>query len=267
MLLQVLCMMWLRTAVNYQYRHGGTVVDAFTTLYAEGGVPRFYQGLAPALLQGALARFGDAGANEGAQVMFTGKVRPSIVTFTGSVAAAGWRMAITPIDTVKTILQVDGELGLARLKERVVHHGMGVLYNGACGTAVVAVVSHYPWFLTNNYLERRWPPATRARQAVLRNAGIGFASGVATAIVSNGARVLKTLKQTSPDELSYMEAAELVISQEGILGLMSRGLGLKIFSNGVQSLAFNVLWRYFNPSKATARASGLGVKAATQQYV
>ena len=39
-------------------------------------------------------------------------------------------MAITPIDTVKTILQVDGELGLARLKERVVHHGMGVLYNG-----------------------------------------------------------------------------------------------------------------------------------------
>ena len=45
MLLQVLCMMWLRTAVNYQYRHGGTVVDAFTTLYAEGGVPRFYQGL------------------------------------------------------------------------------------------------------------------------------------------------------------------------------------------------------------------------------
>ena len=34
--------------------------------------------------------------------------------------------------------------------------------------------------------------------------------------MSNGARVLKTLKQTSPDELSYMEAAELVISQEGI---------------------------------------------------
>ena len=31
--------------------------------------------VAPALLQGALARFGDAGANEGAQVMFTGKVR------------------------------------------------------------------------------------------------------------------------------------------------------------------------------------------------
>ena len=53
-------------------------------------------------------------------------------------------------------------------------------FSGACGTAVVAVVSHYPWFLTNNYLERRWPPATRARQAVLRNAGIGFASGVAT---------------------------------------------------------------------------------------
>jgi len=248
MLLQVVFMMWLRTTVNYQYRHGGSVGNAFATLYAEGGVTRFYQGLGPALVQGALARFGDAGANEGTQAMFTGMFQPAVVTFTGSLAAAGWRMAITPIDTVKTIMQVDGEPGLERLKERVAEHGMGILYNGAFGTAVVAVVSHFPWFYTNNFLERRWPP-TRGRRAVLRNAGIGFASGVATAIVSNGARVLKTLKQTSPNDLSYWQAAELVISQEGVLGLMLRGLGLKIVSNGVQSLAFNVLWRYISPKK------------------
>lgn len=45
MLLQVVFMMWLRTTVNYQYRHGGSVGNAFATLYAEGGVTRFYQGL------------------------------------------------------------------------------------------------------------------------------------------------------------------------------------------------------------------------------
>lgn len=90
--------------------------------------------------------------------MFTGMFQPAVVTFTGSLAAAGWRMAITPIDTVKTIMQVDGEPGLERLKERVAEHGMGILYNGAFGTAVVAVVSHFPWFYTNNFLERRWPP-------------------------------------------------------------------------------------------------------------
>ena len=33
------------------------------TLWAEGGIPRFYRGLAPALFQGPLSRFGDTAAN------------------------------------------------------------------------------------------------------------------------------------------------------------------------------------------------------------
>lgn len=48
---QVLTLMWLRTTMNYQYRHGGSLADALRTLYAQGGVRRFYQGLPYALLQ------------------------------------------------------------------------------------------------------------------------------------------------------------------------------------------------------------------------
>jgi hypothetical protein len=48
---QVLSLMWLRTTINYQYRHGGTMVGALKVLYAEGGIPRFYKGLLPALIQ------------------------------------------------------------------------------------------------------------------------------------------------------------------------------------------------------------------------
>jgi hypothetical protein len=35
----------------------------------------------------------------------------------------------------------------------------------------------------------------------------------------------------------------MVLQKDGITGLMFRGLGTKILSNGMQGLLFNVLWR------------------------
>ena len=54
----VACLMWLRTTVNYQYRNGTSFPVALKTLYADGGIPRFYRGVLPALVQGPLSRFG-----------------------------------------------------------------------------------------------------------------------------------------------------------------------------------------------------------------
>lgn len=48
---QVVSLMWLRTTVNYQYRFGTSTGVALRTLYADGGVRRFYRGVGPALLQ------------------------------------------------------------------------------------------------------------------------------------------------------------------------------------------------------------------------
>ena len=55
--------MWLRTAVNYQYRFGTSTKEALRILYNDGGIPRLYQGLPLALLQGPLSRFGDTASN------------------------------------------------------------------------------------------------------------------------------------------------------------------------------------------------------------
>merc|ERR1719361_3089732 len=52
--------------MNYQYRYGGSVGEVAKKMYAEGGVPRFYRGLAPALIQAPVSRFGDTAANDGA---------------------------------------------------------------------------------------------------------------------------------------------------------------------------------------------------------
>lgn len=52
MSVQVLSLMWLRTTVNYQYKYGTNTMTALKTLYKQGGIPRFYRGLGPALIQG-----------------------------------------------------------------------------------------------------------------------------------------------------------------------------------------------------------------------
>merc|ERR1712220_34460 len=46
MVLQVCTLMWMRTTMNYQYRYGVTTREALNTLYKQGGVKRFYAGLA-----------------------------------------------------------------------------------------------------------------------------------------------------------------------------------------------------------------------------
>merc|ERR1719146_95156 len=64
--INVLALMWMRTIMNYQYRYGGGLTDVVKKLWAEGGVPRFYRGLLPAMFQAPVSRFGDVAANEGA---------------------------------------------------------------------------------------------------------------------------------------------------------------------------------------------------------
>jgi len=52
MILQVLLLMPIRTIMNYQYRHGSSLTVATKTLYADGGMTRYYQGMSAALVQG-----------------------------------------------------------------------------------------------------------------------------------------------------------------------------------------------------------------------
>lgn len=64
-LAQVLCLMWLRTVINYQYRYGSTFLQALSHLYSSGGIPRLYSGLGFALVQAPLSRFVSTAANDG----------------------------------------------------------------------------------------------------------------------------------------------------------------------------------------------------------
>ena len=244
MILQVVLLMWLRTVINFQYRNGGTIVHAFQTLYAEGGIGRFYQGAPYALLQGPLSRFGDTAANEGIKELLKGtSLSVSAITACASFAAALWRILLTPVDTLKTTLQVSGAVGMKLLWEKVAKHGVWVLYDGALGNWGANIVGHYPWFVVNNQLETILPPATSTRTKLIRRAFIGFCSSVVSDCFSNGIRVVKTYKQTSDVPLTYTEAVHQLIEVSGISGLLFRGLGIKLFSNALSSILFSVIWK------------------------
>jgi len=241
--INVLALMWMRTIMNYQYRYGGSLKEVVTKLYAEGGIPRFYRGLAPGLVQAPAARFGDTAANDGALAALEHTEIPTAAkTMVASACAAGFRVFLMPIDAWKTTKQVEGADGLKRLIEKTKKHPTA-LWQGAVGAMTATWVGHYPWFYTNNQLRESLPPFDFAYGKYVRNAAIGFASAAVSDTCSNSLRVLKTTRQTSLEPVSYMDSAKAIIDKEGLAGLFGRGLGTRILTNGVQGALFTIGWR------------------------
>lgn len=269
---QVLSLMWLRTSMNYQYRYGGTLSSSLSQLYQEGGIPRFYQGLPFAIIQGPLTRFGDTAANIGILALLETSPLPLFVkTGLGSICAGLWRILLMPIDTSKTILQVEGKEALEDLLRDVKSVGPSPLYRGALASAAATAVGHFPWFLTYNFLNDAIPVVEVGSVVgeekyllllkLTRAAVLGLSASCVSDVCSNSLRVIKTTKQTATiddikndqrissrddkSEITYKEAVSLILEQDGWFGLFGRGLQTRLLTNAVQGAAFSVLWRYF----------------------
>jgi len=239
----VCTMMWMRTIMNYQYRYGGGMVETTKKLWAEGGVPRFYRGLTPALFQAPVSRFGDTAANDGALAGLEHTNLPTAAkTMCASAAAASFRVVLMPIDAWKTTKQVEGKDGLKKLMEKTAKHP-SALWQGSLGAMTATWVGHYPWFYTNNQLRTVLPEFDFTYGKYVRNAVIGFASAAVSDTCSNSLRVLKTTRQTSLEPVSYMESAKSIIAKEGYVGLFGRGLGTRILANGIQGAMFTIMWK------------------------
>ena len=238
MSVQVISLMWLRTTVNYQYRYGTSTMAAFRTLYRDGGIPRFYRGIGPALLQGPLSRFGDTAANAGMLSLLdsfeeTRNIPIGIKTIAASLSAAAFRIVLMPIDTVKTTLQVEGKDGWKVLHQKIQTKGFPALYHGSLAASAATFAGHYPWFATYNYLSTKIPEAHDSiSKKLLRSAFIGFCASLASDCCANSLRVIKTTRQTHKSSISYIEVVRMIVNSEGIMGLLGRGLKTKIITNG-----------------------------------
>jgi len=248
MVMQVGTRMWMRTIMNYQYRNGGTFSGSFKTLWAEGGIKRLYSGFAPALVQGPVSRFGDTFANAGVLALFESNEQmnqmPTLFkTVFASALAASMRIFLTPVDTVKTMMQANGKEGIPLLKAKIKAGGPTVLFHGATATMAATFVGHFPYFGTFNTLQENIPVPADFAQKLLRNAGIGFASSVVSDTLSNGLRVIKTVRQTNTT-MTYVDITQGIIAKEGYQGLMGRGLKTRLVCNGAQGIMFSVVYRY-----------------------
>jgi len=248
----VFALMWMRTTINFQYRYGMSTMEAIKHLYGQGGIGRFYRGLPFALIQAPAGKFFDTAANTGMLTLWdsleqTKDLPTAAKTATASVTASACRIFLMPIDACKTILQVEGGDGLAKLRAKIKTGGVGVLWHGTVGAMTASFVGNFPWFYTYNELDAKIPKVSKDESMAKylgRSAVIGFCATVVSDTVSNSVRVIKTTTQTSTVPIGYMQAVSMVIEKDGVAGLFFRGLGTKIVSNGLQGLLFTVLWRW-----------------------
>jgi len=259
--IQVGAFMWMRTLMNYQYANGGTLVESLTALLKQGGIPRLYKGVGFAVIQNPLSRFGDTAANTGVLAALEAlqpNMPVAMMTGFASLGGATWRIFLTPVDTFKTTLQVQGDAALVLLKQKVAKGGIGVLYNGAAANFAANWVGNYPWFVTFNFLQSKVPQA-EGKMKLVRNAAIGVCSSAVSDTVSNSLRVIKTVKQTNSDaNYGYMTAIKGVIEKDGYAGLFGRGLKTRLITNIMQSMVFSVFWKYLEEElnkKANAKAA------------
>ncbi|KAL3768910.1 hypothetical protein ACHAW5_008825 [Stephanodiscus triporus] len=247
-IVQVLSMMWVRTVINYQYRYGSSFTEALATLYGMGGIPRLYSGVSFALVQAPLSRFVSTAANDGVGELLKdldwGPGREVIVA---SFVVGFFRVMLMPIDTCKTVLQIEHRRGLARLLSKVRAGKVHVLYSGALANAASSFIGHYPWFYAYNLLSRNASLARIVPWTTGRNALIGFVSSVASDTVANFMRVIKTSKQalgsTMSSSTTYAETVGVILAGDGWMGLFGRGLKTRILGNALQSILFTVIWR------------------------
>eukprot|EP01083_Nonionella_stella_P024102 66667_1 len=199
-IVSVFLLMWLRTSMSYQHVNGVTMKEAIQHLYNDGGIPRFYKGLVPALCMMPLSRFGDIFSNEVSREFLSDSFPAAVVTVFASSMAAGWRIMIAPADTTKTMMQVHGTEGLALLKSKIAKAGPSALYQGALGASAATWLGHYPWFVTYNFLDAycvrnqildahlKQQNSTRKN---MRRALVGLMSSLVSDVCSNALRVLK----------------------------------------------------------------------------
>jgi len=255
--LQVFAFMWLRAIMNHQYYHGGSVRSTARQLYREGGIARFYQGLGWALLCTPAARFGDTFVNTWVIVVLgdstargpagyhaPGQSAHTIATTAIAAAvAACWRVLITPLDTMKTATQVQGDEANRIMRARVDKAGIGQLWSGMMGNFCAHYLGCYPWWATYNTLEVLWVSSESAFAQYFRLAVIGAMASIVSDCCSNAPRVVKTIRQCHPDpNVGYIAAANGVLKVEGIFALFYRGIAARMTANVLQGSFFAIVW-------------------------
>eukprot|EP00730_Choanoeca_flexa_P017578 TRINITY_DN8483_c0_g1_i1.p2 TRINITY_DN8483_c0_g1~~TRINITY_DN8483_c0_g1_i1.p2 ORF type:complete len:283 (+),score=49.69 TRINITY_DN8483_c0_g1_i1:1480-2328(+) len=248
MMVDVVALMWLRTVMNHQYRHGNGMLPTIAALYREGGLARFYSGFTAAMVEAPLSRGVGAAANYATLHLMAehgGDDLPLFVkTAASSVFVGSFRLVYYPLDTLKTMLQVEGKQAIPSLRSKIKTSGLSVLYHGAASNILATAVRHTVWFTTYNYLDAALAPRDTQLATMMQNAMIGGICAITTDVLGNPLSVIKAYRQTSTSAISYGDIIKTVIKKHGWHGLFTRGLATRIWVDVLNSALFTVVWRW-----------------------
>jgi len=272
----------LQTTVIYQYRTALATAPAVRTLLATGGVRRLYAGAPYGVAHAALSKAGDTAFNALALTTMGGGAGggprsapptaaaaaagdggggapppPSLgrvlaATAPASAAAAAWRTALLPLEVARTNLQAAGAAaGGSRLRAGLAAAGWRSLYAGGLASAASTGTGHLVFFSTLNALHGRLPAAPEGAgegASLARWGALGLAASAAADAATNGFRVVTTAAQTrgaaAGGRGSYGALVRALARQPGgVWGLLGRGLGTRMASNGGQAVFFLVAWK------------------------
>ncbi len=134
-------------------------------------------------------------------------------------------MLLMPIDTCKTVLQIESGNGFRKLMAQVGNGHVHLLYSGALANALSSMIGHYPWFYTYNLLHNSEGLKRHVPWENCRNALIGFLSSIVSDTVANFMRVIKTTKQALGSTkgiedgdgrgVTYAEAISVILAVDG----------------------------------------------------
>lgn len=239
---QISLFYWLKTTTTFQYKNGLGTIEAFSKLYNSGGIKRFYSGFIPSLILGNACKFGDV-------VFYKYLSRQENLStiqksYYASLLSTTWRINLLPLDTLDLMLQSHGKKGFSILKQKVKENNIMVLYNGGLASSLNNFVGYIGWFYTYSVLEKY------RKDKNIDNTYYSIMEGISCAIVSdtitNPIKVLKTYKQTSPKNYSYLKSFNIIINQKGYMSLLFRGLQTRFIMNGLQNSIFVILWKEFD---------------------
>jgi len=81
---------------------------------------------------------------------------------------------------------------------------------------------------------------------LIRIIPVGFELGLANDLSVCDLQVVKTTKQTADVKASYVDTIKGILEQDGVQGLLGRGLYTRLITNGLQGMLFSVVWKLFD---------------------
>ena len=239
---QITLFYWLKTTTTYQYKTGISTSDAFKYLYNTGGFRRFYNGCIPSLIMGTSCRFGDVISYKYLEKQnHLSQIQKSSLA---SLSSMVWRINLMPLDTLDHMLQAHGKKGIHIIKDKVKNQGPSVLYYGGLAWSVTNFVGYIGWFYTYSLMEKY--NSNNKIDPNIYSVIEGFTCTSISDIITNPIRVLKTYRQTSPDQITYYQTYKKIVNEFGLSSLLLRGLKTRIIMHGIQNSLFVILWKKFD---------------------